>query len=247
MHYLYVLREVEDWTPELRDEYLRAFAVMRNFVGGEGMPKFQERIKQDFVESLDPPLRRRAWSILTENDEPTASEEPPRPLVQEWTLDDLADSLNDTDQQRNTERGKAMFKAAKCLRCHRVGMEGSAVGPDLTSVSRRFSRQDILDAILSPSKVVAENYRSDVITTVDGRVLTGRIVLSGDYRSPTLRVVIDPLDPSKTVEIKKAEIESHIRSPISRMPQGLLNTLSKSEVLDLLAFLETGTTTSSNK
>ena len=66
-----------------------------------------------------------------------------------------------------------MFEAASCNRCHRVGSEGYPVGPDLTSVSRRFSRRDLLDAIITPSKVIPEIFRSVRVVTKDGIIYTG--------------------------------------------------------------------------
>jgi putative heme-binding domain-containing protein len=133
-----------------------------------------------------------------------------------------------------------MFEAAACSACHRIGRHGNAIGPDLTSVGRRFSRHDILQSILDPSKVVAEQYRQDVIVTANGKVLTGTILQGGDYRSPKLRMLIDPLRPGRLVTIDKKDVEQHRRSKTSKMPKGLLNTLSKQEILDLLAYLEAG-------
>ena len=133
-----------------------------------------------------------------------------------------------------------MFEAAACSACHRIGRHGHVAGPDLTSVGRRFSRHDILESILDPSKVVAEQYRQDVIVTTNGKVIAGTILQGGDYRSPKLRMLVDPLRPDRIVTIAKIDVEQHRRSKISKMPKGLLNTLSKPEILDLLAYLESG-------
>jgi hypothetical protein len=85
---------------------------------------------------------------------------------------------------------------------------------------------------------VAENYRNDAFELQDGRVVVGR-VLPGDYRSPTLRVLPELLAPDKIVTIDKSEIQSHRPSPVSPMPTGLLDALTRDEILDLLAFLRT--------
>ena len=119
---------------------------------------------------------------------------------------------------------------------------GHFVGPDLTSVSRRFTRRDLLMSVLNPSLVVSEKYRNVQIVTNDGRTITGRAIASGDYRSPIVRVATDPLNPTQVVEISKRDIEIHRDSTLSPMPEGLLNTLTRSEILDLLAFLEASTT-----
>ena len=56
---------------------------------------------------------------------------------------------------------------------------GHFVGPDLTSVSRRFTRRDLLMSVLNPSLVVSEKYRNVQIITNDGRTITGRAIASG--------------------------------------------------------------------
>ncbi|MCH7989781.1 MAG: heme-binding protein, partial [Planctomycetes bacterium] len=98
--------------------------------------------------------------------------------------------------------------------------------------------KDILESIISPSKVVAEKYRNVQIVTTEGKVITGQIIPGGDYRSPTLRIVTDPLKPNTITEIPKRSIEVHRISETSAMPKNLLNTLTKEEILDLLAFIE---------
>ena len=133
-----------------------------------------------------------------------------------------------------------MFAAASCNRCHRVGLVGTLVGPDLTGASRRFSRRDILDAIISPSKVIPDVYRSVVVETEDGIIHTGRVVPSGDFRAPTLRLSTNPNAPHEVIEIDKIDIVAQKISNISWMPEGLLNTLNEEEILDLLAFIEAG-------
>ena len=50
------------------------------------------------------------------------------------------------------------YEAAQCVLCHKFGNDGGAVGPDLTAVSSRFNRHDILESIIEPSKVVSEQF-----------------------------------------------------------------------------------------
>ena len=71
------------------------------------------------------------------------------------------------------QRGAAIFAKASCIKCHRFGNEGGTVGPDLTAVSSRFTRRDILESILEPSRQIVEGYRPTVLATTSGRVLTG--------------------------------------------------------------------------
>jgi putative heme-binding domain-containing protein len=239
MHYLFVLRGARDgWTPELRETYFSYLARMSDFIGGEGMPTFRRLMETDALNAV-PHDERAHYSKLLLGDLLSTSLNLPqeeRPFVRKWMLDDFPEPLVDPHEPRDLERGKRMFAAARCLACHRAGREGGVSGPDLTAVALRFAPRDMLTSILEPSRVIAENYRSDTFELRDGREVTGRI-MPGDYRSPELTVMPDLLAPEKTVAFSKSEIEAHQPSPISPMPAGLVDTLSRQEILDLLAYL----------
>ena len=135
---------------------------------------------------------------------------------------------------RDFDRGRSLFAAANCFACHRYDNEGGSVGPDLTSVSGRFSPRDLLESIVLPSKTISDQYGAVTIATIDGRVITGRIVnLNGD----NLMINTDMLDPNAMTNVNRNQIEETKPSPVSMMPEGLLNTLTQDEVLDLMAYL----------
>jgi putative heme-binding domain-containing protein len=98
----------------------------------------------------------------------------------------------------------------------------------------------MLESILNPSKVIADNYRNVQISTTDGRQIVGRVVVEGDFRSEKLRIATEPLRPSAIVEISKLEIEQTHEAESSPMPHGLLDSFTAQEILDLLAFLQGG-------
>ena len=157
-----------------------------------------------------------------------------RPFVKEWTLDELAPALETGLKDRDYDRGRVLFAAAKCFSCHRYNDEGGGLGPDLSGVAGRFSTRDLLESIVVPSKTISDQYESVTLATTDGRVITGRIVnLNGD----NLMINPDMLDPNNMVNVRRSQIEEIKRSPVSMMPVGLLNTLKKDEILDLFAYL----------
>jgi len=125
-----------------------------------------------------------------------------------------------------------------CSRCHRFRGEGFPIGPDLSGVASRLGRRDLLQAIVSPSETIAQNYRGDVLELTGGRTLNGQIIPTLDYRAPHLLLAENLLQPDQTKKIPKAEVLERKRSDLSIMPPGLLKNLSKQEVLDLLAYLE---------
>jgi putative heme-binding domain-containing protein len=135
---------------------------------------------------------------------------------------------------RDFDRGRTLFAAAKCFACHRFNGEGGGLGPDLSGVAGRFSTRDLLESIVLPSKTISDQYEAVTIAAIDGRVVTGRIVnLSNDR----LMISTDMLDPSRMIGIRRGDIEAMKTSPVSMMPEGLLNSLDRDEVLDLIAYL----------
>jgi putative heme-binding domain-containing protein len=149
---------------------------------------------------------------------------------------DLQPLLDQVTTGRSFAKGKEAFTAAQCMQCHRFGNQGGAVGPELTAVSSRYGHRDILESILEPSKVVSEQYQNTVITKKDGDDVTGRIVEENDQK---VVVVTNPLTQAK-VEVLKSDIEKRTASKISPMPEGLVNNFTKEEILDLIAYLESG-------
>jgi len=122
----------------------------------------------------------------------------------------------------------------QCAVCHRLGNDGGSVGPDLTGVAGRFNRHDILENILLPSKVISDRYQSFTITKRDGEDFSGFIT---DETDDKVVLLVNPLSQQR-VEILKKDIESRVVSKLSLMPEGLLNTLTQDEILDLVAYLQ---------
>jgi putative heme-binding domain-containing protein len=243
MHVLFLLRDVRDgWTPETHRIYFTALRDTDQYRGGEGMPGFLRTIREAATARLSNAEREELAPLLASSvvDEPLPATN--RQTVQKWTLDDLADIVLDSASRGDARRGATIFREALCTRCHRVGATGPAVGPDLTYVGRRFAPRDILQSILLPSQVVAENYRNVEVVTTDGRVIIGRPLTAGDYRAEKLRIATDPLRPSVVVELDKKEIELHRLAQTSPMPTGLLDAFTREEIADLLAYLTSGVT-----
>lgn len=161
---------------------------------------------------------------------------PQREFVKAWQLADLA---NDADHlaQRSFSRGNQMFQVAGCIKCHKINCVGSQLGPDLTQVNKRFQGTKLLEQILKPSTEINKQYQSYVIITDDGKSLTGLLTAEDDQ---AYHVLPNPLLPDQINSIPKNTIDELIPSKLSTMPDGLLMTLTREEILDLLAFVEAG-------
>ncbi|MFM7072560.1 MAG: c-type cytochrome [Planctomycetota bacterium] len=263
------------WTAALREAQFRTLGATADLVGGQGMPGFLERLRTASLATLGESERPALAKLAEPAAAPDEPPPPARPLVQTWTLEALlplavagtgkaatttAEAPKEAVEptaavaRANAEaraaavtRGERMFQAALCARCHRVGVRGPAIGPDLTHVAQRFSRRDILESIVRPSLSVSEIYRNSRVVTEDGKVYTGRVVSAGDYRSQTLKLNTDPLRPSQWVEVDKRTIAEFLELGTSPMPEGLLNSFTRDEIADLLAFLEAGPSAASSK
>jgi putative heme-binding domain-containing protein len=84
--------------------------------------------------------------------------------------------------------------------------------------------------------VVSEQYQNIVLTLKDGDTLAGRLVEEDDQK---LALMTDPIHPNR-VEFPKMEVVSRRASRISPMPDGLANALTREEIWDLIAYLESG-------
>lgn len=224
------------WTPELRQRYFEWFVKAAGYRGGASFSLFVEHIKQDAVAQLTDEQKERLAPVL--NAKPEGPVTPltakPRPFVKEWTLEELLPLVEEGLQGRDFDRGRRMFAAANCFACHRFDNQGGAIGPDLTALSGRFSPRDVLESIVEPSKVVSDQYQAVTIITLDGKIVTGRIVnLAGD----SFRINTNMLDPDAQVGVDRKQIDEMFPSKTSMMPTGLLNTLNEEEVLDLMAYL----------
>jgi putative membrane-bound dehydrogenase-like protein len=125
-------------------------------------------------------------------------------------------------------RGRSVY-AQTCASCHRIFGEGGDVGPELTG-SQRANLDYILENVLDPSAVVAKEYQVTVLETREGRVLTG-IVKQETEKTVTLQT------QNEKLTLPKNEIETRTTSPLSMMPEGLLEKLTNEEVRDLIAYL----------
>jgi putative heme-binding domain-containing protein len=128
-----------------------------------------------------------------------------------------------------------MFALASCYKCHRISGQGGIVGPDLTPAGHRFSTKDLLETIVDPDKEISDQYEATIFQMIDGKLITGRVAnLNGDI----YQIQEDMIDPGNFTKIKVSDIEDMKPSKVSMMPAGLLDTLTRDEILDLIAYLK---------
>jgi putative membrane-bound dehydrogenase-like protein len=135
-------------------------------------------------------------------------------------------------------RGKQVLAAsikgdAQCLKCHTVQGVGGQIGPDLSKIGTKASRENLYESILFPSKAIADQFVTWQITTIRGTVLSGLIV----EEKPDAIILRDA--NGKDTRIDRKEIESREKSPHSLMPEDNAKTLTEEELVDLVEYLAT--------
>ena len=134
----------------------------------------------------------------------------------------------------NAENGRRLyFGASTCSQCHMVGNEGQNVGPSLTEIGDKLTREAMVVSILSPSAGISHNYEAYTARNSDGEVVTGLLV-SKTESGVTLK-------DTKGIErtIPAAELEEFRKMEKSLMPENLQETMSESDLVDLVEYLTT--------
>jgi len=239
--YACLLREAPTWTPAQRERYFAWFPKGRGYAGGNSRRKFVDKI-QELALAKVPDTERAHFAGIAARQPAAPKAAAPvvaRPFVKAWTVADLAPELDAVARGRDFARGKRVFAEALCAQCHLFAGEGGtaragALGPDLTAVGSRFSRRDVLEAIIEPSKAISEQYASFLFTMKDGSMAAGQIAEENHY---LLGLIVDPIAGTRQ-NYPKGNIVKREVSPVSLMPPALLFGFSKDEVLDLLAYME---------
>lgn len=130
--------------------------------------------------------------------------------------------------------GQELFKTkATCIKCHKVRGEGKEVGPDLSEIGSKLSREAMFVSILDPSAGISHNYETFSAILDSGNIVTGLKVSETDD-SVTIRSA-ESIDKT----IPKDEIDELIKSSVSLMPADLQKTMSEQDLLDVVEFIST--------
>ena len=124
--------------------------------------------------------------------------------------------------------GRSLF-VRNCAACHMLFGTGGKIGPELTG-AQRTNPEYILSKLLDPNFAVPRDFQVTILTTTEGRVISGIIARETDQ---TLTVQTQ----REMLNLAKSDIESRKRAAFSMMPEGLLTQMTAVEIRDLLAYL----------
>jgi len=212
---------------------LRAAAVSALGRTGPGQKQLLEIVEQEklpadtqfaaanaLLSTSDESIRSRAAKRLSL---PTAAGGEPLPPVAELV-----------SRTGDVERGRTLFNASgTCAKCHKVNSEGKEVGPDLSEIGSKLSKEAMYVSILDPSAGVSVNYETYVARTLDGTTLSGILVSQTDdtVELKTAEAVVHKL--------KRDDVEALKKLPTSLMPADLQKQLKADDLVDIVEYLTT--------
>ena len=164
-------------------------------------------------------LLEQVWGQLRQ------SPENKRAQIKSWQANLTPDRLGDG----SIVNGKSLFQRS-CASCHTLFGEGGSLGPPLDGGDRQ-NLYYLLENLIDPGAVLPQDYRMNVLTLKDGRVLSGNITAQS-------RHTITIAGPNSVEVIPVSEIIEQSQTEQSTMPEGLLQTMDEREVVDLIAYLQ---------
>lgn len=220
-------RLFDDWsshTPNLRTHILE---VILN--RSDGAAVILEAISDGRVLPMDVPLvfRQRLIEESPRSEQAARLFEDRINADREQIIEAYKDALS---LPGDTGNGLRVFAKA-CSACHRSGVVGTAIGPDLTTI-RDKPPEWFLPAIFDPSRAVDARYFSYVVVTKDGLAISGVPIEEG---STSLTIVSAT---GQQHRLLRSNIDEMTSSGKSVMPEGFESELQAQDVADLIAFLK---------
>ena len=134
------------------------------------------------------------------------------------------------DLPGNADRGRKIY-GKTCIQCHRAGVDGHQVGPDLASVQNK-SPADLLVAILDPNREAQPSFQMYTAVTKRGTIHTG-IISAETSASLTLKRA-----EAKEDVILRDTLDELISTGQSLMPEGLEKDIDQQALADLIQFIK---------
>lgn len=119
-----------------------------------------------------------------------------------------------------------------CFRCHKAAGSGGDVGPAMDKIGTRQDREYLLRSIVLPNADYAPGFETFLFTLRDGAVAAGMLVKED---AKTVQVAMPGVAERQVIEKERIVKRDRLPSP---MPEGLGRLLTKRELRDIVAFLE---------
>ena len=134
----------------------------------------------------------------------------------------------------NTTNGRLIFHTTgTCHKCHIVNKIGRDIGPDLSEIGSKLSRQAMFESVLYPSAGISHNYEAYTLVLATGTTITGLITSETDD-SISIRS-----DDGLVRTFPQEDVDDKVRQKISLMPSDLQKIMSAQEIVDVVGYMQT--------
>ena len=232
----FALRSIKTgWTPELRMTYFSWFPTAKKWHGGNSFKLFIENIRKEALSNVkDAGEKKKLDELSSKTPKVVRNITPPKGPGVNWTVASAVKAVQNNLSGRNFKSGENLYHATACSTCHRFAGDGGGIGPDITGAGNRYSLKDLMENIIEPSKVISDQYGSEKIIKKDGSQIIGKV---GAEENGILYVMTNPYNTDLMIEVPVKDIKKREHHPVSSMPPGLINSLNKDELSDLVAYL----------
>jgi putative heme-binding domain-containing protein len=139
------------------------------------------------------------------------------------------------EMKGDAKAGAAVFRnnsgGPNCIGCHQIGDEGRLVGPPLTTIANKLSREQLFESILTPSAGILMSYELWIVRTKDGDIKTG-IKTEDTDDHVTLKD-----NNGEYLDIPVGKIDQKKQSMLSMMPDDITKTMTIQELADVVEYL----------
>jgi len=217
---------------EVRQKCLMSLAASRNGCLGLLDALGKNQIPSDVRADVGRVLRNSAYQDLRNRAMvvfPAPSRMDPKQLPR---IESLVTRRGDTTKGERLVR-ESVRTELQCLKCHTSRGLGGKIGPDLSAIGTKASRENLFESILFPNKAIADQFLTWVVNTKSGLVVTGLIV----EETPEFITVRDA--NGKDTRLDKRDVETRTKSPNSMMPSDLLAYMTEEDLIDIVEYLLT--------
>ncbi len=140
------------------------------------------------------------------------------------------------ERKGDAKAGALVFRnnngGPNCIGCHQIGDEGRQVGPPLTTIGNKLSREQFFEAILTPSSAVLMSFELWIVKTKDGDIKTGIKTEENDDHI-TLKD-----NNGEYIDIPMDKIAEKKQSALSMMPEDITKSMTIKDLVDVVEYLQ---------
>jgi len=213
---------------ERRRAAVKAMGSIRQ--GTEQLKQMAE--KGGYDESLTPSLAAALHTAQWDDMKQFANQKFPLPPGKDSTP--LPPIFELAKRSGDAKHGGVLFHStATCANCHQVGTLGKNVGPALTEIGKKLSKEAMYESILFPSAAISHNFENWLIADEDGNQYAGLLIseTAAEVQIKDQKGIVHTI-PTAKIEIKK-------KQEISLMPADLQKVLSAKELVDVVEYMTT--------